>query len=52
MIDYFAFGNVVIDDIVRWDGRAALDTLGGASVHALAGMRVWAGPPAPPRGSS
>lgn len=49
MIDYFAFGNVVIDDIVRWDGRAALDTLGGASVHALAGMRVWAGPPAPPR---
>lgn len=52
MIDYFAFGNVVIDDIVRWDGRTALDTLGGASAHALAGMRVWAGPPERPRSAN
>ncbi|MCC6627053.1 MAG: hypothetical protein IT340_06580 [Chloroflexi bacterium] len=40
-LDYFAFGNVVIDDIVLWDGRTVMDALGGASVHALAGMRVW-----------
>jgi sugar/nucleoside kinase (ribokinase family) len=40
--DYFAFGNVVIDDIVLWDGRTVMDTLGGCSPHALAGMRLWA----------
>ncbi len=33
--------NVIIDDIVLWDGRAYMGTLGGAGSHAVVGMRTW-----------
>ena len=42
-IDYVTFSNLIIDDIVFPDGRTAMNTLGGAGVHALAGMRLWNG---------
>jgi sugar/nucleoside kinase (ribokinase family) len=40
-IDYFTFSNLIIDDIVFPDGRTFMNTLGGAGLHALVGMRVW-----------
>ena len=33
--------NVIIDDIVLWDGRTYMGTLGGAGSHAVVGMRTW-----------
>lgn len=41
-IDYVALGNIVIDDIVLYDGTTMMGMLGGASPHALVGARVWA----------
>ncbi|MEM7343787.1 MAG: hypothetical protein AAF485_06060, partial [Chloroflexota bacterium] len=38
---YITFSNIIIDDIVLWDGRTFMGTLGGAGTHALIGMRVW-----------
>ena len=38
---YFSFSNIIIDDIVLWDGRTFMGTLGGSGTHALVGMRVW-----------
>ncbi len=35
--------NIIVDDIVLWDGRTLMGTLGGSGTHALAGMRVWGG---------
>lgn len=42
-IDYVTFSNLIIDDIVFPDGRTAMNTLGGAGMHALVGMRLWNG---------
>ena len=33
--------NVIIDDIVLWDGRTFMGALGGAGSHAVVGMRTW-----------
>ena len=33
--------SVIIDDIVLWDGRAYMGTLGGSGSHAVVGMRTW-----------
>ena len=33
--------NVIIDDIVLWDGRTHMGTLGGSGSHAVVGMRTW-----------
>jgi len=38
---YITFSNIIIDDIVLWDGRTFMGTLGGSGTHALVGMRVW-----------
>jgi sugar/nucleoside kinase (ribokinase family) len=38
---YFSFSNIIIDDIVLWDGRTLMGTLGGSGTHALVGMRIW-----------
>ena len=38
---YTTFSNIIIDDIVLWDGRTFMGTLGGAGTHALIGMRIW-----------
>lgn len=40
-IDYVTLSNLIIDDIVRPDGQTYMDTLGGAGLHALVGMRPW-----------
>lgn len=40
-VDYATFSNLIIDDIVFPDGRTFMNTLGGAGMHALVGMRVW-----------
>ncbi len=32
---------VIIDDIVLWDGRTYMGTLGGSGSHAVVGMRTW-----------
>ncbi len=42
-IDYVTFSNLIIDDIVFPDGRTAMNTLGGAGMHTLVGMRLWNG---------
>lgn len=42
-VDYISFSNLIIDDIVFPDGRTFMNTLGGAGMHALVGMRVWNG---------
>ncbi|MEM7117633.1 MAG: PfkB family carbohydrate kinase [Chloroflexota bacterium] len=42
-VDYVTFSNLIIDDIVFPDGRTAMNTLGGAGMHALVGMRLWNG---------
>lgn len=39
--DYVTFSNIIIDDIVLWDGRTFMGTLGGSGTHAVIGMRVW-----------
>ena len=41
MPNYITFSNIIIDDIVLWDGTTYMGTLGGAGTHALIGMRVW-----------
>lgn len=40
-IDYIAFSNLIIDDIVFPDGRSTMNVTGGSGLHALVGMRVW-----------
>jgi len=40
-VDYATFSNLIIDDIVFPDGQTFMNTLGGAGMHALVGMRVW-----------
>lgn len=40
-VDFVTFSNLIIDDIVLSDGRTFMNTLGGAGMHALVGMRVW-----------
>lgn len=40
-INYVTFSNLIIDDIVFPDGQTFMNTLGGAGMHALVGMRVW-----------
>ena len=39
--DLISISNVIIDDIVRWDGQTHMGVLGGSGSHAVAGMRVW-----------
>jgi sugar/nucleoside kinase (ribokinase family) len=39
--EYISFSNIIIDDIVLWDGQTFMGTLGGSGLHALTGMRVW-----------
>lgn len=34
-------GSVILDDIVRPDGRTSMAVLGGGGTHAAAGMNVW-----------
>ncbi|HBY95317.1 MAG: PfkB family carbohydrate kinase [Ardenticatenaceae bacterium] len=41
-VGFVTFSNLIIDDIVLPDGRTFMNTLGGAGMHALVGMRVWA----------
>jgi sugar/nucleoside kinase (ribokinase family) len=38
---FFSIGYVIIDDIVLPDGTTHMGCLGGGSVHAIMGMRVW-----------
>ena len=38
---YVTFSNIIIDDIVLWDGSTHMSVLGGSGTHALIGMRVW-----------
>jgi sugar/nucleoside kinase (ribokinase family) len=38
---YIAVGYVIIDDVVLPDGTTHMGLLGGGSVHAIMGMRVW-----------
>jgi len=40
-VDYVTFSNLIIDDIVFPDGQTFMNTLGGAGMHALVGMRLW-----------
>ncbi len=40
-VDYVTFSNLIVDDIVLPDGRTFMNTLGGAGMHALVGMRLW-----------
>lgn len=40
-IDYVAFSNLIIDDIVFPDGRTSMNVTGGSGLHALVGMRIW-----------
>lgn len=39
--DLITISNVIIDDIVLWDGQTYMGTLGGSGIHAVGGMRVW-----------
>lgn len=39
--NFITFSNIIIDDIVLWDGTTHMGILGGAGTHALVGMRVW-----------
>ncbi len=39
--DLISISNIIIDDIVSWDGRTHMGMLGGSGAHAVAGMRVW-----------
>ncbi len=40
-VAYVSISNVIIDDIVLWDGRTMMGTLGGSGTHAVMGMRIW-----------
>lgn len=40
-IEYVTLSNLIIDDIVLPDGQTFMNTLGGAGLHALVGMRLW-----------
>ncbi len=40
-VQYVSISNVIIDDIVLWNGRTMMGTLGGSGTHAVMGMRVW-----------
>jgi sugar/nucleoside kinase (ribokinase family) len=44
-VECVTFSNVIVDDIVMWDGRTLMGTLGGGGTHALVGMRVWGARP-------
>ena len=44
-IECVTFSNVIVDDLVMWDGRTLMGTLGGGGTHALIGMRVWGARP-------
>jgi len=39
---YIAVGAVIIDDIILPDGTSRMGELGGGTVHAAMGMRLWA----------
>jgi sugar/nucleoside kinase (ribokinase family) len=39
---YIAIGAIIIDDIVLPDGTTRMGELGGGTVHAAMGMRIWA----------
>ncbi len=39
--EMISISNVIIDDIVSWDGRTHMGVLGGSGTHAVAGTRVW-----------
>jgi sugar/nucleoside kinase (ribokinase family) len=39
---YLAIGAIIIDDIVLPDGTTRMGELGGGTVHAAMGMRLWA----------
>ncbi|MCP4422475.1 MAG: hypothetical protein GY805_38180 [Chloroflexi bacterium] len=41
VIDYLTFSNFIIDDIIFPDGKTSMNTIGGAGLHALVGIRVW-----------
>lgn len=38
---FISIGTIIIDDIVLPDGRNIMGVLGGGSMHAVMGMRVW-----------
>jgi sugar/nucleoside kinase (ribokinase family) len=38
---FISIGSIIIDDIVLPDGISQIGCLGGGSVHAVMGMRVW-----------
>ncbi len=40
-VAYVSVTNVIIDDIVLWNGRTMMGTLGGSGTHAVMGMRIW-----------
>jgi sugar/nucleoside kinase (ribokinase family) len=44
-VECVTFSNVIVDDIVLWDGRTLMGALGGGGTHALVGMRVWGARP-------
>jgi sugar/nucleoside kinase (ribokinase family) len=39
---YIAIGAIIIDDIILPDGTSRMGELGGGTVHAAMGMRIWA----------
>jgi sugar/nucleoside kinase (ribokinase family) len=39
---YIAIGAIIIDDIILPDGTSRMGELGGGTVHAAMGMRLWA----------
>lgn len=42
MIDFLvSISNLIIDDVLTYDGKIFLGQIGGAGPHALAGCRVW-----------
>ncbi len=43
MVELFAAGGVIVDNVVAPDGRVHLETMGGNAVYAAAGARLWSG---------
>ena len=42
MVDFIvSISNLIIDDVLTYDGKMYLHQLGGAGPHMLAGCRVW-----------
>ncbi len=42
MIDFLvSISNLIIDDVLTYDGKMFLGQIGGAGPHALAGCRIW-----------